>query len=84
MTVVPDLFNGCATAANETAVFAPTNQSRARGYVIDPELVGIGYYIGMQSEEFPDQGGGRRGAVESTLTLMIKNPKGLGKFAASS
>jgi len=84
VTVIPDLFNGLVTAANEQGVFAPTNQSRARGYVIDPELVGIGYYIGMQSEEFPDQGGGRRGAVESTLTLMVKNPKGLGKFAGSS
>jgi len=84
VTVVPDLFNGLTTATTEAGVFAPTNQSRARGYVIDSELVGIGYYIGMQSEEFPDQGGGRRGAVESTLTLMVKNPKGLGKFAATS
>ena len=84
VTIIPDLFNGLLTAASEATVFAPTNQSRARGYIIDPELVGIGYYIGMNSEEFPDQGGGRRGAIEATLTLMVKNPKGLGKFAGSS
>ena len=84
VTVIADLMNGVATAANESGVFASTNQSRARGYVIDPELVGLGYYIGMQSEEFPDQGGGRRGAVESTLTLMVKNPKGLGAFKGTS
>jgi DNA helicase HerA-like ATPase len=31
-----------------------------------------------------DQGGGRRGFVSATLLLLVKNPKGLGQFNASS
>jgi hypothetical protein len=31
-----------------------------------------------------DQGGGRRGFVSTALLLVCKNPKGLGKFAATS
>jgi len=61
-----------------------TNQQKARGYVIDPELVGIGYMLGIESNELPDLGGGRRGFILAALTLMVKNPLGLGKFAGSS
>ncbi len=81
VTIIPDLFNGILTGA---AVTSPTNQQKARGYVIDPQLVGVGYMIGMESNELPDMGGGRRGFVYAALTLMVKNPKGLGKFSATS
>jgi hypothetical protein len=81
VTMVPDLFNGLADGA---AVTTTTNQQLARGYVIDPALVGIGYMIGMHSKELENQGGGRRGYVAATLTLVVKNPRGLGKFAATS
>lgn len=81
VAIVPDLFNGLLDGA---AVTSTTNQQKARGYVIDPMLVGIGYMIGVESEELEDQGGGRRGFVSATLLLMVKNPKGLGKFAGSS
>jgi hypothetical protein len=84
VTVIPDLFNGIASDATGSGTFAPTNQSRARGYIIDPDLVSLGYLIGMESVELPDQGGGRRGYVHAVPTLMVKNPRGLGKFAASS
>lgn len=81
VAIVPDLFNGLLDGS---AVTATTNQQKARGYVIDPMLVGVGYMIGVESEELEDQGGGRRGFVSATLLLMCKNPKGLGKFNASS
>lgn len=89
VTIIPDLFNGLASQSQGiggtlNAVFPHTNQSRARGYVIDPDLVGIGYMIGLTNQELPDQGAGRRGLIKTVLTLMVKNPKGLGKFAASS
>lgn len=87
VTIIPDLFNGVLTDAvgGVTAGTAwVTNQVRARGYVIDPELVSIGYMVGMESVELPDQGGGRRGAVQGIMTLLCKNPKGLAKFAATS
>ena len=81
VTVIPDLFNGILTGA---AVTSATNQQKARGYVINPDLVGISYMIGMQAVELPNMGGGRRGFVNAALTLMVKNPKGLGKFSATS
>jgi len=79
--IVPDLFNGLVDNAAPTTT---TAQQLARGYAIDPELVGVGYMIGLESNELPDQGGGRRGYVMAALTLMVKNPKGLGKFSATS
>jgi hypothetical protein len=82
VNVVRDLFNGIASDAAVNAM--NTAQSRNRGYVVDPELVGVGYMIGMESVEYPDLGGGRRGAVQAVLTLMCKNPRGLGKFAGAS
>tara|TARA_R110000868_G_scaffold159667_2_gene388662 strand:- start:283 stop:1281 length:999 start_codon:yes stop_codon:yes gene_type:complete len=81
VTIVPDLFNGVLNNASPSAA---TNQQKARGYVIDPELVGIGYMLPIESNEIPDLGGGRRGFILAALTLMVKNPLGLGKFAASS
>jgi hypothetical protein len=81
VTVVPDLFNGIADGADPSTT---TNQQKARGYVIDPELVGIGYMLGIESNELPDLGGGRRGFILAALTLLVKNPLGLGKFAGTS
>lgn len=78
-----DLFNGVVTDASIASGYI-TTQSRVRGYVCNPELLGFGYMIGMESVELPDQGGGRRGYVHCVGVLMCKNPKGLAKFAASS
>lgn len=78
VAVIPTLFNGRVDGG------AVTDQVRARGYVIDPELVGWGYMKGIEQVEFPNQGGGRRGMVEAIGTLVVKNPLGLGKFAGSS
>jgi hypothetical protein len=81
VTIVPDLFNGILDGA---AVTTTTNQQKARGYVVDLSLVGIGYMIGLNARELENQGGGRRGFVGATLALVCKNPRGLGKFAGSS
>ena len=81
VTIVPDLFNGILDGADPSST---SDVQKARGYVIDPELVGIGYMLGIESNELPDLGGGRRGFILAALTLMVKNPLGLGKFAATS
>ncbi len=81
VTVVPDLFNGILDGADPSTT---TGAQKARGYVIDPELVGLGYMLGIESNELPDLGGGRRGFILAALTRMVKNPLGLGKFAQSS
>lgn len=79
VSIIPTLFNG--VVSGDTSI---TNQRKARGYVIDPELVGVGYMKGIEGNELPNQGGGRRGYVEAILTLVVKNPLGLGKFSATS
>jgi hypothetical protein len=81
VTIIPDMFNGLLDGADPSTT---TNQQKARGYVIDPALVGLGTMLGMAADELEDQGGGRRGFVSTSLLLVCKNPKGLGKFAASS
>lgn len=81
VTIIPDLFNGLSDGANPSVT---TSQQKARGYVIDPELVGIGTQFGLESQELPDFGGGRNGYIRSCIVLMVKNPLGLGKFAATS
>ena len=81
VTVVPDLFNGILDNADPTST---TSQQKMRSYVIDPELVGIGNMLPIESNEIPDLGGGRRGFVLAALTLMVKNPLGLGKFSGAS
>lgn len=79
VTVIPTLFNG--VVSGDTSI---TDQRKARGYVIDPELVGIGYMKGLGAEELENQGGGRRGYVDAIISVVVKNPLGLGKFAATS
>jgi hypothetical protein len=81
VTVIPDLFNGLLDGA---AVTTTTNQQLARGYVVDPMLVGLSTMLGVESMELENQGGGRRGLVQTALLLVCKNPRGLGKFAGSS
>jgi hypothetical protein len=81
VTIIPDMFNGLADGANPGVV---TAQQQNRGYVIDPELVGIAYMYGVESQDLPDFGGGPNGYLRCSLTLEVKNPLGLGKFAGAS
>ena len=76
--VMPTVYNGRTSGA------AATDVSKARAYVLDPELLSINYLIKPGSEEFEDQGGGRRGMNSMHYALTCKNPKGLGKFNPTS
>ena len=77
--IMPTNFNGIVSDAG-----LGTAQSKARGYLLDPSLIEIAEFLPTKRVENPDLGGGRRGFVESMLTLIVKNPLGLGKFAATS
>lgn len=81
VTIIPDMFNGLADGANPGTV---TAQQQNRGYVIDPDLVGISYMFGVEPQDLPDFGGGPNGYLRCSCTLEVKNPLGLGKFAGSS
>jgi hypothetical protein len=81
VAIVPDLFNGVLDGADPSVT---TSQQKARGYFIPSGVAWLSYMIGLESSELEDQGGGRRGFVEAALTLGIKSPRAIGKFAATS
>lgn len=67
------LANGAAAAV-----------SAARGYVLDMDLVSIGFNRKPRMEELEDRGGGRRGFVDAIFGVAVANPSVLGKFAATT
>lgn len=73
MHVSTYLANGAAAAV-----------SNARGYVLDMELVSIGFNRKPRMEELEDRGGGRRGFVDAIFGVAVSNPSVLGKFAATT
>jgi hypothetical protein len=56
----------------------------ARGYVLDMNLLQLRYSKMPTVRQLPDLGGGPRVLIEAILGLVVKNPLGLGKFAATS
>lgn len=74
--VIVDLYNERTSGSStiSTAI-------REAGYLIDPSLVSIGYLEPPFAKELEDSGAGRRGYCEAIVTLLCKNPKGLGKFS---
>lgn len=65
------LANGAAAAV-----------SAARGYVLDMDLVSIGFNRKPRMAELEDRGGGRRGFCDAIFGVAVSNPSVLGKFAA--
>lgn len=78
INIIPDLYLGRTSGA------ALADAGRARGYVIDRSLVDICFLQRPGQQELEDQGGGRRGYIDTILTMRAKNPLGLGKFNATS
>jgi len=75
ITLVPTLFNAKDQAA---AV------SSARGYLLNFDMLESRYGRRPRFQELEDQGGGPRGLVDAIAALVCWNPKGLGKFSATS
>jgi Family of unknown function (DUF5309) len=66
--------------ANESAAAV----QRARGYLLDMDLLQILYHTPPQRKPLPDLGGGPREMVYAIASMIVKNPLGLGKFAATA
>ena len=58
--------------------------SAARGYVLDMDLLSIGFNRKPRMEELEDRGGGRRGFCDAIFGVAVSNPQVLGKFAATA
>ena len=57
--------------------------STDRGYLINPELLYVAEYQGLESENYPFLGGAYKGAVDTRFALMTTGPNGLGKIEFS-
>jgi hypothetical protein len=57
---------------------------RARGYLLEMDLLQLIYHTMPQRKPLPDLGGGPRELVYAIAGLAVLNPLGLGKFAATS
>ena len=63
------------------SLFMPTGR---RGYVLDMDLLELRYTNMPEVRELPDAGGGPARLIKAVAGLVVKNPLGLGKFAATS
>ena len=50
------------------------------GLVLDMDLLELRFTRLPRHRELEDKGGGRRGIIDTILTMCVKNPLGLGKF----
>ena len=57
--------------------------STDRGYFINPGLLSVAEYQGIESENYPFLGGSYKGAVDTRYALMTTGPNGLGKVKFS-
>lgn len=57
--------------------------SNGLGYIINPKYLGFNTYIPMGATRLENQGGGERGFVDVTGTLIVKHPQAHGKIAYS-
>lgn len=77
-----DVFNGdFGSLRLHPSNFMP---NAFRGYVLDMDLLELRYTNMPEVTELPDAGGGPARLIKAVAGLVVKNPLGLGKFAASS
>lgn len=77
IALIPDLFLGYGASTTQAI-------RDARAYYIDPDLVTIPFIKAPYGQELEDAGGGPRGFFKAIYTVRVKNPLGLGKWAATS
>lgn len=63
---------------------ATANVQEGRGYVLDMNMLELRWNQMPKVTKLPDLGGGPRAIIEAIWAMIVKNPKGLGKFAPTS
>ena len=76
--IVPSMFVGRTSDSDSTAA------SLRRGYLLTNDLIEVPVLKAESSTRLEDEGGGKRGFCDVIVSLCVKNPLGLGKFAATS
>jgi len=55
-----------------------------RGYIINPNYIGVAELLSVGSTRVPNAGGGEKGFVDAALTLQVMSPLAHGKITAVS
>jgi len=74
--------HGMVSIVNMNPDCAPDTSNKDTGYLINPDYYGVSELISLGSTRLPNLGGGDRGYVDSTLTLLVKHPGAHGKITA--
>jgi hypothetical protein len=74
--------HGIVSIVNMNFDCAPDKTNKDTGYLINPDYYGVAEFIPMGSTRLPNFGGGERGYVDTTLTLLVNHPGAHGKITA--
>jgi hypothetical protein len=74
--------HGMVSIVNMNPDCAPDTSNKDTGYLINPDYYGVAELIGLGSTRLPNLGGGERGYVDTTLSLLVKHPGAHGKITA--
>ena len=74
--------HGLVSVVNMNPDCAPDTTNKDTGYLINPDYYGIAELIPLGSTRLPNLGGGERGYVDTTLTLLVKHPAAHGKITS--
>ena len=72
--------HGVISIVNMNPDCAPDKTDQDTGYLINPDYYSIAELIPMGSTRLPNFGGGERGYVDTTLTLLVNHPGAHGKI----
>lgn len=74
--------HGLVSVVNMNPDCAPDTTNKDTGYLVNPEYYGVAELIPLGSTRLPNLGGGERGYVDTTLTLLVKHPAAHGKITS--
>lgn len=76
--------HGIVSIVNMNPDCAPDTTNKDTGYLINPDFYGIAELIPLGSQRLPNMGGGERGYVDATLTMLVQHPGAHGKITVLS
>jgi hypothetical protein len=76
--------HGVISIVNMNPVCAPDTTNKDYGYLLNLDYACIYELLPLMSYQLEDEGGGKRGYMDSTLTLGIKHPGAHGKITTLS
>jgi len=74
--------HGMVSIVNMNPDCAPDTTNKDSGYLLNPDYYGVAELISLGSSRLPNLGGGERGLVDCTLTLLMNHPGAHGKITA--